>query len=151
MDFSAHNEQQDAVWKAYHQGKPTRVPMILGISSRYTVLNEVANPEGIDFEQFFCDPRAMFTHLLRKQHFIRHHLPFDQEMGLPAQWTVGVDLQNSYEAMWWGCELHFRPGQVPDTTPILNAGNKRLLLDRGAPDPFSGWLGRAWEYLEQFR
>ncbi|MHB8997010.1 MAG: uroporphyrinogen decarboxylase family protein [Armatimonadota bacterium] len=151
MDFSKHNEQQAAVWKAYYDRKPTRVPMILGISSRYTVLNPLANPEGYDFERFFCDARAMFTHLLRKQHFIRHHLLFDQEMGLPSQWTVGVDFQNSYEAMWWGCELHFRPGQVPDTTPILNADNKRLLLDRGAPDPFSGWLGRAWEYLEQFR
>jgi hypothetical protein len=151
MDFTAHNEQQAAVWQAFHAGSPTRVPMILGISSRYTVANPVSNPEGIDFEQFFCDPRAMFTHLLRKQHFIRHHLLFDQEMGLPAQWTVGVDLQNSYEALWWGCELHFRPGQVPDTTPIVSSSNKRLLLDRGAPGPFDGWLGRAWEYLEQFQ
>lgn len=151
MDFTAHNEEQAAVWKAYYAGQPTRVPMILGISSRYTVFHPLANPEGYDFEQFFCDPRAMFTHLLRKQYFIRHHLPFDQEMGLPEQWTVGVDLQNSYEAMWWGCDLHFRPGQVPDTTPILNSDNKRLLFDRGLPDPFSGWLGRAWEYIGQFQ
>lgn len=140
MDFTAHNEQQAAVWKAYHAGKPTRVPMILGISSRYTIFHPLANPEGYDFEQFFCAPRAMFTHLLRKQHFIRHHLLFDQEMGLPEQWTVGVDLQNSYEALWWGCELHFRPGQVPDTTPLLTAANKRLLLERGAPAPSAaGW------------
>ena len=151
MNFTAHNEEQAAVWQAYHSGNPTRVPMIIGISSRYTILDPLANPEGYDFEQFFTDPRAMFTHLLRKQYFIRHYLPFDQEMGLPEQWTVGVDLQNSYEALWWGCDLHFRPGQVPDTTPLLTSDNKHLLFDRGMPDPFSGWLGRAWEYLEEFR
>ena len=152
-DFTAHNAQQAAVWKSYHEGQPSRVPMIIGLSSRYTLLSPLANPEGIDAEQFFCDPRAMFTHLLRKQHFLRHHLPCDQEMGLPAQWTVSVDFQNSYEALWFGCPLHFRAGQVPDTTPILFDDNKHLLFDRGLPEPFpeSGWMARAWEYYEQFQ
>ncbi|MEN6643260.1 MAG: uroporphyrinogen decarboxylase family protein [Armatimonadia bacterium] len=151
MDFAAHNEEQAAVWAAYQAGKPTRVPMTLGISSRYTIFNPVANPEGYDFEDFFTKPEAMYRHLLRKQYYIKHYLPYDQPMGLPEQWTVGVDLQNSYEALWFGCPLHFRPGQVPDTTPILDEDNKRRLFDRGVPDPFEGWLGRAWEYLEQFQ
>ena len=150
-DFTAHNEEQAAVWQAFHEGRPTRVPMTCNCSARNTIFNEVANPEGYDFERFFTDPRAMFTHGLRRQHYTRHHLYFDQEMGLPARWTVGVDLQNSWEAMWWGCPLHFRAGQVPDTTPLLRADNKRMLLDRGMPEPLSGWLARAWEYYEQFQ
>ena len=150
-DFAAHNEEQAAVWKAFHEGRPTRVPMTGNCSARNTIFNPIANPEGYDFEQFFTDPRAMFTHGLRRQHYIRHFLYFDQEMGLPERWAIGVDFQNSWEAMWWGCPLHFREGQVPDTTPLLRADNKRMLFDRGMPDPFSGWLGRAWEYYEQFQ
>ncbi len=153
MSFAEHNAEQAAVWKAFWEGKPTRVPMILGVSSRYTVLNPEANPEGYDFEDFFCRPEAMYRHLLRKQHFIRHHLWCDQEMGLPDKWQVAVDFQNSYEALWFGCPIHFREGQVPDTTPILADDNKRMLFDRGLPDPFAatGWMARAWEYYEQFR
>lgn len=152
-DFTAHNAEQAEVWQRYRENNPSRVPMVLGLSSRYTLLNPLANPEGIDAEQFFCDPRAMFTHLLHKQHFLRHHLYCDQEMGLPAQWTVSVDLQNSYEALWFGCPIHFREGQVPDTTPILLDDNKRMLFDRGLPEPFpeTGWMARAWEYYEQFK
>ncbi|NPV47491.1 MAG: hypothetical protein HPY69_11060 [Armatimonadetes bacterium] len=153
MSFAEHNAEQAAVWKAFWEGKPTRVPMILGVSSRYTVLNPEANPEGYDFEDFFCRPEAMYRHLLRKQHFIRHHLWCDQEMGLPDKWQVAVDFQNSYEALWFGCPIHFREGQVPDTTPILGDDNKRMLFDRGLPDPFpaTGWMARAWEYYEQFK
>lgn len=152
-DFTAHNAAQAEVWKQYQAGTPTRVPMVLGLSSRYTLLSPEANPEGLDAEQFFCDPRAMFTHLLRKQYFLRHHLYCDQEMGLPEQWTVGVDFQNSYEALWFGCPIHFREGQVPDTTPILFDDNKRMLFDQGLPDPFpaTGWMARAWDYYAQFQ
>lgn len=151
MDYTAHNEEQAAVLEAFREGNPIRVPMTLNCSARNTIFNPAANPEGYDFERFFTDPRAMFTHGLRRQHYIRHALYFDQEMGLPEKWTVGVDLQNSWEAMWWGCELHFRPGQVPDTTPLLTSDNKHMLFDRGMPEPFSGWLERAWEYYEQFQ
>ncbi len=98
----------------------------------------MANPEGVDFARYFNDPRAMFIHNLRRQYYIRHYLYFDQEMGLPERWTIGVDFQNCYEAMWWGCPLHFRENQVPDTTPLLHSDNKRMLFERGMPEPFFG-------------
>jgi len=153
MSFAAHNAEQAEVWKRYGEGNPSRVPMILGVSSRYTVFNSKANPEGYDFADFFGKPEVMYRHLLRKEHFIRHHLYCDQEMGLPEKWHIGVDFQNSYEALWFGCPLHFREGQVPDTTPIISDDNKRLLFDQGLPKPFpaTGWMARAWEYYEQFR
>ena len=152
-DFSAHNEEQAAVWQAYQARTPIRVPMRLGVSSRYTVFNAEANPAGHTFEAFFSDPRVMFEQLLAKQHFIRHRLWCDQEMGLPGKWTVAVDFQNSHEALWYGCPIHFRSGEVPDTTPILGDDNKRMLFDRGLPEPFpeTGWTARAWEYYDLFR
>jgi hypothetical protein len=152
LDFAAHNAEQAAVWQAYYEGKPTRVPMILGISTRFTVLNSIANPEGETFEDYFLRPEVMFRHQLRKQHFIRHYLTFDQEMGLPERWGIAIEFQNSYDAMCFGCPLHFRPGQVPDTTPILGTDNKRELFDRGIPDFAApdGWCSRAYEYKQQF-
>ncbi len=145
-DFSAHNDEQAAVWAAYHARTPIRVPMRLGVSSRYTVFNAEANPAGHTFEAFFSNPRVMFEQLLAKQHFIRHRLWCDQEMGLPEKWTVAVDFQNSHEALWYGCPIHFRDGEVPDTTPLLNDDNKQMLFDVGLPEPFpqTGWAARAW-------
>lgn len=32
IDYAKHNAEVEAVWDAYKRGKPTRVPMILGIN-----------------------------------------------------------------------------------------------------------------------
>ena len=151
MDFTAHNDEVREVWRAYYEGKPTRVPMILGISSRFTVLNPGANPKGITYREYFMDPEVMFHHQLHHQHWVRHNLPQDAEMGLPETWSVGVDLQNSYAQLWYGAELRFIDGDVPDTPPFLTEGNRWEFIKAGPPEPFSGWLGRAWDYYEQFK
>ena len=39
VDFSKHNAEQAEVWRRYHDGDPSRVPMTLGVSSRYTIFN----------------------------------------------------------------------------------------------------------------
>ena len=96
MDFDRHNAEVDEVWKAYHAGSPTRVPMILGISSRFTMFNADANPEGITYEDYFLDPEIMFRRQLEHQHWVRHNLIADHPMGLPSELTVSVDFQNSY-------------------------------------------------------
>jgi uroporphyrinogen-III decarboxylase len=150
MDFEKHNAEVDEVWKAYHAGSPSRVPMILGISSRYTILGRDANPKGISFEDYFLNPDVMFEHQLQHQWWIRHNLIADHPMGLPDEWAVNVDFQNSYEAMWFGCELKFMEGECPDTVPLLKDDNKRELFDRGIPDPFGGWMAKNWEYLDHF-
>lgn len=151
IDFEAHNAHVRQVWKAFHDGKPNRVPMTLGISSRFTILNPDANPRGIAYEDYFGSPDVMFDHQLQHHHWVRHNLLHDAELGLPETWTVTVDFQNSYEALWWGAELRFIPGDVPDTPPFLTDQDKWAFIDAGPPEPFSGWMGRAWEYLEHFR
>jgi len=77
----------------------------------------------------------------------------DAEMGLPKQgWGIGVDLQNYYEAAWFGAPVEYRDGQVPDTSPILSDDKKRMLFDHGVPDPFSGGaMARGWRLYEQMK
>jgi uroporphyrinogen-III decarboxylase len=150
MDFAKHNADVDEVWKAYHAGTPTRVPMILGIASRYTMFSADANPDGVTYEDYFENAEVMFERQLKHQYWVRHNLIADHPMGLPDEWVVSVDFQNTYEAMWYGCDLHYMQNECPDTRPILTDDNKRLLFDRGIPDPFGGWMGRGWEYYEYF-
>jgi uroporphyrinogen-III decarboxylase len=153
IDFAKHNEEQAAVWKAYHEGKPVRVPMVLGVNPRYTMWREEVNPRRLVFKDYFENPDFMFEHQLAHQHWVAHNLIRDAETGIPENgWQVAADLQNSYEALWFGCRIRYWPNEVPDTVPVLTDDNKRALFDRGIPDPFDpgGWLGRAWEYRDYF-
>jgi len=153
VDFSEHNEEVSRIWEAYHARRPIRVPMVVNVAARYTLFSPDANPDGYTFEQYFGDPDIMFRHQLERQWWVRHNLVFDAEMGPAKAWTVNVDLQNSYEALWFGCPLEFWDDQCPDTHPFLTDDSKRAILDRGLPDPFpqSGWIARAWEYHDHFQ
>ena len=149
IDFAAHNAEVREVMAAFSAGRPTRVPMVLGISSRFTVLSERWNPGRINYREYFLDPEAMFHHQLQHQWFLRHHMQRDVEMGLPEVWTIPVDLQNSYEQLWYGAPLHFIAGDVPDTPPFLTDERKWAFIEAGPPEPFSGWMGRAWLQRER--
>ena len=151
IDFEAHNAEVREVWRRFREGNPIRVPMTLGIASRFTLLNPQANPEGVTYEQYFTDPDVMFERQLAHHHWVRHNLPYDAELGLPETWTVNVDFQNSYEQLWYGAPLRFIDGDVPDTPPFLTDANKWDFIAAGPPGPFGGWMGRAWDYYEHFR
>lgn len=153
MDYAAHNAEVQAVWEAYRAHRPTRVPFILGINTRYTMANPEANPRGLTYEQCFNDPQLMLERQLEHQHWIRLHVPQDADMGLPEKgWAVGVEFQNVYEAAWLGCPVQFHQGEVPDTQPILaDEERKNLLFEQGVPDPFGGFMGRVWEFYDYFK
>lgn len=141
------------VWEAYQSGKPTRVPVILGVNPRIFLLNFALNTERISFQQYSEDPDIMARTQMQSQHYIRHHLLQDAEMGPPKDgWHVGVDLQNYYEAAWFGAPVEYRDGQVPDTSPMLTDDRKRALFDVGVPDPFGGGvMAHAWRLCEQMK
>jgi len=147
-DFEAHNAEVREVWAAYRARRPVRVPLILGLNVRYTMRRADANPSGIGFAAYFADARLQAQRQCEHQHWIRHYLNHDHEMGLPEAWGVGVDFQNVYEAAWLGCELVYRGDEVPDTLPLLaDDDRKRLLFDRGLPGPFSGPLmAQGWDH-----
>jgi len=151
IDFEAHNAEVREVWKRFREGNPSRVPMTLGIASRFTLLNPEANPRGITYRDYFADPDVMFDHQLQHHYWVRHHVPYDAELGLPETWTVNVDFQNSYAQLWYGADLRFIDGDVPDTPPFLTDENKWDFIAAGPPAPFGGWMGRAWEFYERFQ
>lgn len=154
IDYERHNAEVKAVWDAYRKGTPTRVPMILGINARYTMFGHEANPRGITFEHYFNDPEVMLTRQLEHQGWIRRHVPQDAEMGPPKEgWNVHVDFQNTYEAAWFGCEVRYFDGEVPDTVPLLQDDRrKRMPFDQGIPDPFAGGrMRKSWEFYDYFK
>ena len=60
------------------------------------------------------------------------------------------DFQNVYEAVWLGCRLEYRDGEVPDTWPMLKE-RKGDLVSLSVPDPLhDGLMGRGLEYYEYF-
>lgn len=148
VSFERHNEEVREVWQAYHQGQPTRTPMVLGINPRFLLLDPALNRTGETFETYFEDPLVMFETQLAFQYHVRHTLLQDAEMGLPEAWGVYVDLQNSYEALWFGGTIHYIEGNVPDVAPFVTEENKWAFLEAGPPEPRSGWIGRACEYRE---
>lgn len=150
QDWTQHNEEVKAVWCAYQDRKPIRVPFILGINPRLTMFDHPANPKNISFEQYMGDAKLMVERQLDHVNWVRHNIPHDTEMGIPDKWHVYVDFQNIYEAAWFGCPVRYCDGQVPDTEPILTDDNKRMLFDAGLPDPFEGGMQkRAFEIREQ--
>lgn len=153
IDYAAHNEEVKSVWDAYHRKEPFRAPMILGINPRYTMFGHEANPRGITFEQYFNDPEIMLTRQLEHQSWIRRHVPQDTEMGPPDKgWDVYVDLQNVYEAAWFGCEIRYFDGQVPDSQPVLKDDTQKWkIFDSDVPDPFTGgFMRQNWMFYEYF-
>ena len=151
IDFEAHNAEVREVWRRFREGDPVRVPMTLGISSRFTMLHPEANPDGVTYEQYFGDPDVMFERQLAHHHWVRHHLLYDAELGIPETWTVSVDFQNSYEQLWYGADLRFIDGNVPDTPPFLTDASKWAFIDCGPPEPFGGWMAQNWGFFEHFR
>ena len=150
-DFAAHNADSKALWDAFGARKNGRVPVRFNCNPRILMLDPRYNARGILYDAYMTDPEIMSQAILEWQYFMRFLLPGDQERGLPAEWFMGIDFENSYDAMWFGCPVHFRKGQVPDTTPILTDDNKRMLFDRGLPDPFAGeWAERALHFLEVY-
>ena len=151
FDFDRHNTEMRGVWTALNAWqKPHRIPIILGTNTRYFMFNEAANPAGLNFQQYSENPDTMFDAQLRFQRWSRFNLLQDAELGLPEKWTICPDFQNYYEAAWFGCKVHYFPGQVPDTLPDFSDASERV-MENGIPDPFGGLLARAIEYWEHYK
>lgn len=153
IDFDTHNAEVEAVWKAYRERKPTRVPMVFGINPRLTMFDHPSNPRGVTFEQYSNDPQLMMERQIEHQAWVRTNILQDAPMGLPKDgWSLWVDFQNYYEAAWYGARIRYWPGEVPDTEPLLeDDASKWSLIEKGMPDPFThGSAQRMWDYYEYF-
>jgi len=153
-NYASHNAEVKECWQAYWDRKPYRVPISWGINPRLWLLDPALNTRGITFREYFSDVETMMRVQVWHQDYVRHSVVQDAEMGLPEAWNVYPDFQNCYEALWFGCELHFFEDNVPDTVPMLAGDKKNLLFDRGIPDPLGGVMAtniERREYLRQRR
>ena len=148
-DHARHNEEVAAVWQAFREGHPTRVPVSVHGSIRNLIQNPALNTTGYTFADFFCNPEAQIQCQLAYQAWYRDNVICDREMGPPpGGWSLTVDFQNSYDAGWFGCPLHYDGNAVPDTIEILKV-DKHKLYEMECPDPLhGGLLGRATEFFE---
>lgn len=142
-DFTQHNEEAKAVWDAYHVGRPTRVPVILGTSARYYLFDDAVNPDGkITFQDYSEDPLVMMDVQLRaaEERANTVALYCDDQAGSPEYYTVVVDMLRYFDAAFFGAKIEYREGQMPDIAPLLAGDHKNLLFDRGLPDPLTGGI-----------
>lgn len=136
------NEEKRQVWQAYRDRKPTRVPVTLGVNPRVVVLDERFNPAGVTFQEYFRDAAVAVDIQIKFAHYIADYLSphWDQPSGLPEDLNFYVDVQNIYDAAYFGCPVHFRDGQVPDITAILEGSRKNDIfafdLDHPLDNPF---------------
>jgi hypothetical protein len=142
-DFTQHNEEVRAVWQAYRAGRPTRAPVIADADTRFFVLHDELNPgERMSFEEYSEDAITMMGFQLRAAEWrvLNLNPRCDYEAGLPERFSVTVDMQRYFDAGFFGAEVEYRAGQIPDTVPPLTGDRKNWLFDRGQPDPLTGGI-----------
>lgn len=151
INFENHNREVRELWKGYYAGNPIRVPVTVGISSRFAVYSPFLNLEGYSMKDYCQNPDVMFKLQLRLAEFIRFNIDADHEMGVPENgWGVSVDFQNYYEAAWFGCDISFSNNGMPTSAQLLNDDNKDMLFVKGIPDPFSGIMSDGKRFVERF-
>lgn len=149
LDFDMHNAEVGELLAAEAAGNPYRVRIFLGTNTRYFMMDPLANPEGMGFESYSENPDAMFDALLKFQRWSRFNLLQDQQLGLPEKWVIAPDFQNYYDAAWFGCEVRYIPGEVPDTRPDFADCPERL-MENGPIEPASGLMLKAERFYERF-
>ena len=125
------NDEKRAVWEAYRQGRPGRVPMALATNPRIIVLDPALNAAGHDFETAARDPRAHVELALAHEHHRRTVLNHftDDPTGLPDAWRIDLCVYNVYEAASLGAEVVYTRDSVPATEPFLGDENRDSVFD----------------------
>jgi hypothetical protein len=149
MDFTRHNEEVRQVWEAYAAGKPTRVPVVITSGPRIWLLDPALNPEGITWKEYLNNPETFYQVILKHKYYAAHHIPQDDEMGIPEEcWRVLLEFGNVYEESWLGCEIIYPEGQIATTRPRYAGEAKYEILEMGIPNPFAGFMGHIREFYE---
>jgi uroporphyrinogen-III decarboxylase len=131
------NEEKQAVWQAYYNRKPTRVPVTYGVNPRVVLFNSEWNPKGITFEDYFTNASALIEIQLQFMEFQTQYLNqyCDRSLGRPKEFAFYVDSQNSYDSLYFGTPIEFRDGEVADTVPILAGSDKYRIFDMDIEHP----------------
>lgn len=150
-DFSAHNEMARALYAAFAENTHERCPVRLNTNPRMLMQDPAYHKQAPTYREYMTDPEVMGQCVLEWLYWMRFLLPGDHEKGLPEFWEVHIDFQNFYDGVSLGGEAVFHEGQIPYAAPLLNEDNKRMLFDRGLPDPFAGeWADRVLKFFDHF-
>lgn len=84
-NYSLHNDKVKSLWSMFNQGKAERVPVIVGVSSRFILLSEFAKAKGITFEEYHNNPETMFTIQLELERFRKFEIDDDTQKGVPEE------------------------------------------------------------------
>jgi len=125
--------EKDAVWNAYREGKPTRTPLRWSVNNRIWLLNPTLNTFGWTYEDYLHDPRILLDVNARFQAYIREGLfpeTCDLSSALPERWGCGADVQNCYDAAFYGGKVIARDGQVPAVESFLTLDDVDEFLKR---------------------
>jgi uroporphyrinogen-III decarboxylase len=128
--------EKQAVWKAYYERRPTRVPLRWSVNPRIIILNPALNTEGWTFDQYCHDPKANIRIRIRFQEYVCSTLSqaSDMSAALPAQWSGSPDVQNAYDPAYFGGTLTYREGQVPAVESFLGEADFDDFLKRDYSD-----------------
>ncbi len=131
------NEEKQKIWQAYYERKPIRVPVTYGVNPRVVLFDPEWNTNGITFEEYFTDAKALIEIQLKFMEYQTQYLNNyrDSPVGRPKEFTFYVDNQNSYDSLYFGTPIEFRDGQVADTMPILSGTDKYRIFDMDIEHP----------------
>jgi uroporphyrinogen-III decarboxylase len=134
--------EKEAVWKAYGERKPIRVPLRWNTNVRIILLNPELNPEGYTFEEYFKDPIVAMTMQARHQEYLATTLSqvCDATSKLPEKWCFRVDNQNTYDGAYFGAPVVFEASQCPSNTACMTEADVDEFLKRD----FSKPLQKPW-------
>ncbi len=125
------NAEKRAVWEAFGSGKPTRTPLRWSVNARVWLLDPALNTEGWTFDDYLRDPQVTLGAQARYQAFAArfYSQSSDREETLPEQWGCSADVQNCYDAAFYGGAIVARPGQVPAVEPFLTLDDVDRFLE----------------------
>ena len=150
LDYGEHNAMVQKTNALFDKGQADRMPMTVGINSRYLLLDPKFNKKKITYKEFTYDSRLMFEVLAEFNAFCNLYVPYFHEMGPGSPLSFGPDFQNFAEAAWFGAPLEFPENDVPAVHAFLNEDNKNMLFDKGFPEPFSGIYEVGFRHYENF-
>jgi len=149
MFVTPSNEAKAAVWQAYKDRKPIRVPMRWSVGPRIYLLNPELNREGYTFRGYFNDPLETMNVQARFQEYVATVLNHycDSPVGLPDKWMFRVDSQNTHDGAYFGAEVLFEDGQCPNAMPAYSIGELDAFLARDFAHPLDNpWIKERLEF-----
>ena len=128
--------EKAAVWTAYRERRPTRVPLRWNVNCRILLLDPALNPDGWTFQQYVYDPDIHIRIRIRFQEYYHGTISrvCDSPSTLPERWSAGPDVHNTYDAAYFGGTITFRDGQVPAVEAFLSGDDVDDFLRRDFSD-----------------